>query len=200
VTSSTQVIEAPVEEAQGWLRYSLEQGFDVSAAVLDAGFIDKGRGLAIVSTEFQRAPFEFFHGGVLGTDTSRECLGRILVDGTFGLIGSLLVEDDVRRKGDPWIGRIKPPSAFIADRVLHWANPNTGIGNVVEVIHHGGFGYPLNAFLVTKSSADLGLVDSEEAPEDLPRQVVSSLLGVVVSAFDNESFLIWLPDSTNDRY
>jgi hypothetical protein len=190
----TQVVEAPAEEAQIWLRYSMEQGFEVSAAVLDAGFIDRGRGLAIVSDEFQRTPFEFSHGGVIGTAASRECLGRMLVDGEFGPVGSLLVEDDVRRKGDPWISKIAPPSAFIGERVLHWADSEMGIDKVVEAIHRGGFGYPLNVFLMTKSSAELGLVDREDAPEELPQEVVSSLLVVVVSAFDNESFLIWTPD------
>lgn len=191
-----QVVEAPAEEAQSWLRYSLEQGFDVSAAVLDAGFIDRGRGVAIVSDEFQRTPYEFSHGDVLGTTASREYLGHLLVKGELGPADAVLIEDDVMRKGDPWIAKIEPPSAFIGDRVLHWADLGKGIDSVLEVIHRGAFGYPLNAFLVTKSSTDLGLVDGKEAPEPLAQKVVSSLTAVIVSAFDNESFLIWLPDSS----
>src|SRR6476469_6390278 len=163
-----QAVEAPTEEAQGWLRYSLEQGFDVSAAVLDAGYIDHGRGLAIVSAEFQRTSFNFSQGGVLGTDASAERLGSLLEEDGLGSVGAVLVEDDVMGKGDPWISKISYPSAFIRDRVLHWADLEKGTDNVLEVVQRGAFGYPLNAFLVSKSSVDLGLSDREEAPTKLP--------------------------------
>jgi hypothetical protein len=55
----------------------------------------------------------------------------------------------------------------------------------------GASGYPLNAFVSTMSAGDLGLVDGEDAPEGFANKVARSLLAVVVSVFDDETFLIW---------
>lgn len=64
----------------------------------------------------------------------------------------------------------------------------------METIDRGASGYPLNAFVITKSSSDLGLVDGGDAPERLSQEVAASLLAIVVAAFDAESFLIWTTD------
>jgi hypothetical protein len=64
------------------------------------------------------------------------------------------------------------------------------------VIDQGASGYPLNGFVVTRSAADLALVDGQDAPEHLAQDVVSALIAVVVAAFDAESFLLWVQDSS----
>jgi len=187
-----QVVEAPAEEAHEWLQYSLMQGFDVSAAVSSSGVLGRGRFLAIVSEDFQRTVFDYPHGGVIGQRLSRMQLAQILEDLASGEAKSVLVEDSASRRGDRSVSRRGEPSAFIADRVLHWGDLAAGSKNAVEVIAWGTTGYPTNAFVVTRSSADLGLADLQDAPENLAEEVASSLMAIVVAAFDAESFLIWV--------
>lgn len=81
--------------------------------------------------------------------------------------------------------------SFVGERVLHWCDLRDGGGKGARTIIRGAHGYPLNAFLTSRSSAELGLVDRRQAPKALSQLVVESLLAVVVSAFDGESFLIW---------
>lgn len=52
-------------------------------------------------------------------------------------------------------------------------------------------GYPLNAFVVSRSSAELGLAADAALGEAFTEEVVQSLLAVVIAAFDAESFLVW---------
>lgn len=198
MAKSTQAIEAPTEEAQSWLRYSLGQGFDISAAVLDAGFIDRGRALAIVSKEFQGASFNFSQGKFLSRSATQQSLVELL-DRTFATARSVLVEDELRRRNDPHVAAEGQPAAFIEDRVIHWCDLSKGATAAVDAIVQGAWGYPTNAFVLAKSSGELGLMDRKDAPKDLVENVLSSLRGVVVSAFDDESYLIWVPDRDSSR-
>jgi hypothetical protein len=105
----------------------------------------------------------------------------------------VVIEDDVQRREDP---RVRSPAAFLGDRVVHWCDVYPGGGqSAAGAIEQGAFGYPLNAFVVSRSSKELGLIDGEEAPRDLPPQVKSSLMAVIVSAFDATSFTIWTLDA-----
>lgn len=54
-----------------------------------------------------------------------------------------------------------------------------------------GSGYPRNAFVVTRSADELGLADRQQAPDDFPNRVAESLSAVIVSVFDDESYLVW---------
>jgi hypothetical protein len=84
------------------------------------------------------------------------------------------------------------PSAFIGDGVVHWCELKPGIGTAgTEAIRESAFGYPLNAFVTTRSVSDLRLVDGQAVATGFADQVAASLLAIVVSAFDAESFLLW---------
>ncbi|MEA2252004.1 MAG: hypothetical protein QOG70_2246, partial [Solirubrobacteraceae bacterium] len=60
-----------------------------------------------------------------------------------------------------------------------------------RAIRQSASGYPLNAFLITRPAADLGLVPGRSVAEGFASEVMKSLAAVVVSAFDAESFLVW---------
>jgi hypothetical protein len=185
--------EAPIDEAREWLRYSLTQGFDLSEAVLASGFLFTGSALAIVSTEFSRTKFSYATGGVLGTRLARSCLARVLRQMAAQTV---LVEDDLRRRRDPVATRSGLASAFIDDRLVHWSDVRAPCEGAVDAVDQGASGYPLNGFVVSRSAAELGLVDGHDAPDHLARDVVSALIAVVVAAFDAESYLLWLRDSS----
>jgi len=194
-SDAAQIVEAPREEACHWLSGSLRAGFDLSGAVLAAEPFRSGRFQAIVSTNFQRSTFDYRVGGVIGQEGAREKLAHLLatLDGRNG--GLALVEDDLRRRSDEAILRRNEPSSFIGDRVIHWTDMAAPEDQLAETIAHGASGYPLNAFVVTKSSSELGLVDGGDAPGNLAQEVATNLLAIVVAAFDAESFLIWTTDA-----
>jgi hypothetical protein len=54
-------------------------------------------------------------------------------------------------------------------------------------------GYPLNAFVTSRSTDELGLVDDADVGHDIGDLVAGSLMAVIVAAFDADSFLIWEP-------
>jgi len=188
--------EAPIYEAREWLRYSLTQGFDLSARVLASDFLSSGSALAIVSTEFSRTEFDFATGGVLGMRSARLCLARVLRHLAVRAAETVLVEDDLRRRWHPVASRSGLASGFMGDRLVHWGDVRPACNGAVHVVAEGASGYPLNGFIVTRAAAELGLVDGKDVPDHLAQEVVPTLLAVVVAAFDAESFLLWLRDSS----
>lgn len=193
--SDTRIVEAPIDEARSWIQYSLKQGFDLAEGVLAEGFLEKGKFLAIVSTGFQRTPFSYESGGVVGQRVARERLVQIL-EGLARQDGrAVLVEDSTAGRNDPHLSHRGEPSAFIGERVIHWCDLSNGGTPAMEVVAWGTSGYPTNAFVVSKASQELGLSDRQDAPNDLAQDVVSSLMAVIVAAFDAESYLLWLDDS-----
>jgi hypothetical protein len=192
----TRLAEAPIDEAREWLRYSLTQGFDLSAGVLAADVLSTGSALAIVSTEFSREEFSYATGGVLGMRIARLCLVRVLRQVAAHAAEAVLVEDDLRRRRHPVASWSGLASAFIGERLVHWGDVRPPYSGAVHVVAEGASGYPLNGFVVSRSAAELGLVDGQDAPEHLARDVVSALIAVVVAAFDGESFLLWIRDSS----
>jgi len=188
-----------LEEARSWLEDSLGQGFDLSVAVLAAGVLEQGRCVAIVPDDFNRVPFNFSHGGVVGQQSSRERLAKVLQRlGTSGA-RAVLVEDSTAGRTDPHFSHRGEPSAFIGERVIHWSDLSAGGPQAMEVVAWGTGGYPTNAFVLTQSSQDLGLVDRQDAPKDLAEEVAASLLAIVVAAFDAESYLLWLDHDSAER-
>lgn len=199
MAKTTQVIDAPADEARAWMQYSLEQGFDLSAAVLNGGFLRQGKFLAIVSEAFQRTPVAFRSGGVLGQRVARERLAQILDELSDKDGKAIVVEDSTAERNDPNVSHRGEPSAFLGDRVVHWRDLSDGSTQAMEVVAWGTTGYPTNAFITTRASRDLGLVNLKDAPKNLAEEVASSLLAIAVAAFDAESYLLWVDDVSTMR-
>jgi len=194
-SSTTQIVEAPKEEAHQWLCDSLGEGFDLSAAVLATDLLRGGQFLTIVSSGFQRSAFDYRTGGVIFQEGAREKLAHLLAELRHQGATLVVVEDNIRSRRHPSVSRRGEPTSFIGDRVIHWAEIGTAVNEAAETVAYGASGYPLNAFVVAKASSDLGLVDGEDAPENLAQEVAANLRAIVVAAFDAESFLIWTRDA-----
>lgn len=135
---------------------------------------------------------KFSAGGVTRLKFSEKALSKFLKKASEEGARSVVVEDDMRRAGDPSIAKKKEPLAFVRERILHWCDLKQGGDVCVQTILRGAFGYPRNAFVTTCSSSELGLVDQQQAAAELPRLIVQHLVAVIVNAFDSESFLIWV--------
>lgn len=196
MASGSCLATAPTDEAQDWLEYSLTQGFDLSAAVLASDFFSTGSALAVVSNEFSRTEFDYATGGVLDLRLAKLCLARVLCGLAADGAETVLVEDDLMRRWDPVLAQSGLASGFMGQRIIHWGDLRVPCSKAVDTVSRGASGYPLNGFLVTRPAVELGLIDAQDVPEHLAQDVVSALIAVVVAAFDAESFLLWLRDSS----
>jgi hypothetical protein len=132
------------------------------------------------------------HGGVIEAATADVGLAGVLESLVPAGALCVVIEDDLRRSGDPALERLPVGSAVLGDQVLHWCDlPAVSSSLAVSAIRRSASGYPLNAFIVTESAAALGLAGGGSVSTDLPSRIVRALDGVIVAAFDAESFLLW---------
>ena len=178
-----------------WLRYSLGQGEVISPAVLK--FIEERQGhsytLAPGTVDHARLATPRW-GGVTGTRAAQEALAKVLQALADRGAACVVVEDELSLKRHP-----KPSSdgllltAFVGERVIHWASLGGGTDAAILVLHRGSGKYPMNAFVTLASAEELGLVDGADLDSDIAGAVVSSLTAVIVAAYDAETFMIWEP-------
>lgn len=193
MTGGLRTLGLAKEDALNWLERSLAAGHELSAAVLAAAPFDRGRFCTLVPSDLVANRVTKFHeGGIVETSVADAALARLLGDLVTEGGSCVVAEDDLLRRSDPAVARRTVPSAFIGNHVVHWCDLVPGSGApAARALRASASGYPLNAFVVTRSAADLGLVTGRSLSEDFTSDVVGSLVAVVVSAFDAESFLVW---------
>jgi hypothetical protein len=191
------VISTEVDQtvALDWLRYSLGQGEVISPAALK--FIEEHRGHAYTLAPDTVDPARLAkprEGGVVTTGGARVALAKVLETLTERGAACVVVEDCLRERKDP-----KPSldglllTAFVGERVIHWAGLEGGTDAAILTLHRGSGKYPLNAFVT--SASKLGLVDGVDLDSDIAGAVVGSLVAVIVAAYDAETYIIWEPSS-----
>ncbi|MGN6276885.1 MAG: hypothetical protein ACTHNP_13285 [Solirubrobacterales bacterium] len=179
------------DEVSPWLKKSLQQGFGLSDAVTAMHALDHGSSFALVPEEFTRKPLALAVGGVVSQKAAREGLVDFLVQLRDEGAKCVLIEDDLAGRMDPVVRRSAEPLAFLDDRVIHWCDLTDNVDEAARTTAEGASGYPLNGFVTTRSSLELGLADRQQVPAELPTQVAESLVAVICSAFDAESFVVW---------
>lgn len=187
------VVEANQDEARSWTERWLGAGHALSAAVLVNAPFGGGRFRTCVSDDVTPERLrKFEEGNMARTKEADEWLAQTLDELTMTGASCLVVEDDLSRPTDPALIRSEIPSAFIGDRVVSWSDLSSGNGEAaMKAVMGVGSGYPRNAFVVSQSAADMGLDDRQQVSGDFPSKVAESLLAVIVSIFDDESYLVW---------
>lgn len=177
-----------------WVKKSLADGHEISAAVLADLRLDEGTFQAVLPADFDgREVANLERGGVMaGAEADRD-LAAVLDELAGEGSACVVVEDDMGMRMDPAIQNSSLPVAFMGDRVISWAELERGRGaDAVEAITQGASGYPRNAFVVSKSVAELELVDRQSLSQDFAGKVADALLAVIVGAFDDESYVLWV--------
>lgn len=105
---------------------------------------------------------------------------------------TLLVEDDMARKGDP---HLPEDIAFIDDRVLHWAEIGASAISATRLLRSGSTGYPLNAFISRSPTTAINDLRGRQLDSVLD-SICSDIEGVMVSVFDGESFVVMNSDES----
>jgi hypothetical protein len=175
-----------------WLRYSLKQGDVISSRALKATQERKGHSYALLPDTVDAARVaNLKEGAVIGTHSAQRALTRVLNGLAKRGAACVVMEDELRRKRDkdPTAGGL--PTAFIGERVFHWATLESGTKALIQLFDRGSHGYPLNAFVTFAKEDELGLVDGADLDADIANSVVRSLAALIVTAYDAETFLIW---------
>jgi hypothetical protein len=192
LTEIAKKLEIPKADGRDWLERSLAAGFDVASAVLAAAPFNSGRFTTFIPASASMSQVQFPDHGFVGETVGNAGLSQHLDNLARKSAACVVIEDDILERNDRQPDDMTIPSVFIGDGVIHWSNLKPGFGAAAtKAVREGAFGYPLNAFVVAKSAADLGLVNDRSAPEGFADEVAKSLLAVIVSAFDAESFLVW---------
>jgi hypothetical protein len=188
-----QIIDVNRDKARSWVERWLRAGHAVSNAVLATDPFGVGRFRTCVSDGIAPEQLSKFEAGnMASTKEANTWLARTFEELNREGAACVVVEHDLASRTDPFIGRGDDSWAFVGDRVLAWSDLQRG-GEVaaVEEVQGVGSGYPRNMFVSTHSAEHLGLADRQQVPEQFPAQVAESLRAVVVSIFDDESYLVW---------
>jgi hypothetical protein len=183
--------------ALDWLRYSLSQGDVVSPVALKFIEEHEGHAYTLAPETVDPARLAKPHEGAvitLGTGSPREALAQVFAVLAERGAACVVVEDEMSEKGDAnpsWGGRLL--TAFIGERVIHWANLAGGADDAVVAVTRGSGDYPTNAFVTSVSAEKLRLVDGADLDSSICGRVVGSLSAVIVAAYDAETYIIWEP-------
>jgi hypothetical protein len=198
MTSAVIPTEIDQSVALDWLRYSLGQGEVISPAALKFVTEQRGRAYTLASETVDPARLTKPSDGWViepGAGSSRDAALAQVIETLAERGGAcVVVEDCLRERKDP-----KPSldglllTAFVGERVIHWAELEGGTDTAILALHRGSGKYPLNAFVTSVSAEGLGLVDGADLDSDIAGPVVGSLLGVIVAAYDAETFIVWEP-------
>jgi hypothetical protein len=192
VSDQLQVVEVGDSWPADWLRSSLSLGGEIASAVHALNSSDP-RGQYFVIAPAGASPVRLGHpeqGGLTNASHADERLSTYIDHLKRLDVRTLFVEDDLRRKGDPALSQFKSDWFEVAGRVVHWRDITViSSADAVNAIRAGASGYPLNAFIAATQPTNEDTV--------LPQRIAASLLSVIVSAFDGESFLMWEPEPHN---
>jgi hypothetical protein len=102
---------------------------------------------------------------------------------------TLIVEDDLAQYGDP---RLEGNVAFVGNRVVRWAELDRGTDDALFLLRSGSSGHPLNAFVSTRSVAELSLEPGSQLRSEPVASIVRSIVTVIVSVYDAEAYVMLL--------
>jgi hypothetical protein len=193
----TSVVGQPVdiERAVDWVRGSLAQGSDL-ARLVGANLSTLANALLLVEPSRARGlePILDDNGRGIPALEADEIAERLLARAAHRTAVTLIVEDDLARRGDPNVGR----ATFVADRVLRWEEVDNKARRAVSLLRRGASGYPLNAYLCQGSATDLGLTADEDLSPVRQQCLAEAVLGVIVSVWDAEALVAVVSSKLSD--
>ncbi len=171
----SEVDPAPIDfdRAADWVRDSLAQGSELSIRVARR-LSDLSQAIVIGPTLDESQALDGQGQGISQVDAD-VALDRV-VD-ALALTGAktLVVEDDLARRGDPGLqGQV----AFVGGRVLRWTDLSRAKAS--RLLRTGASGYPLNAFVCRPDAVSLSLTPEREFSEADTAAFAHSVCAVIM--------------------
>lgn len=175
------------QSAIDWIRYSLSQGTEL-AQLVSRSLPSMTRAVLLVPPSWvqEAEPTLDKTGRDIPMSESVKVARSLLARLGATSVMTLVVEDDVRRRGHRHVGH----AAFIDDPVLYWEHLDDRGERAARLLREGA--YLLNAYLLQGWPADYGLVsDKELSDRDLAHNAEATR-GVIVSVWDDEALVALL--------
>jgi hypothetical protein len=175
-----------VELGVDWVRDSLAQGSGM--AELMTRQLGRFSSAVLLSPSATGAPPVTsldHHGRGIRSSDADQIAERLLESFAAAGVLTLVVEDDMQRRGDPAVGL---EVAFVGDRVVRWADLRVGAASAGHLLRASA--YPLNAFACWASSAELGLKAGVSLSESQQAALVGSTCAVMTAVYDAETHLV----------
>lgn len=190
------ILEINAAKGRAWTEDWLEAGHFVSAAVLGRSPLNTGTFRTCISDEAASEPLPDFRTGWMANGRQVDAwLAQVFDELALDGARCVVAADDMTGANDPGFMNDDIPQARIHDRVLCWCDlDSTNGAEAVAETMHIATGYPRNVFVVSRSAAELGLAQRQYVPDGFLRQMTSSLRALIVSIFDDESYLVWTPE------
>ncbi len=187
--------------AREWIRTSLERGHELSRFALERFDLSTGTVLCMVPSA-NPPPFGF--RGTLDTsyDCSPDLVEAVSMLAARGAV-ALVVEDELARRGDQFLGDNAPPDTlvpyYLADDHILWGIDLEQLKapETVELISWASAGWPTNAFFVGAKTRSVRLVEGGEISNRELGALSNAITGILVAAFDAESYVVWEPERVN---
>jgi hypothetical protein len=179
------------EEGRNYVVENLN-GWDSVTKNLSAQFAN-GRAFALLpeDTSLARAT-DFRTGGLLlGLKPSRWIAQRCFASRRANKNCALLVEDTIARRGDPNIAVETANKFFLNTRVFYFLNAEDFADKSIIDILHVSRGFDVIGFL-SKMTLDRAPLLNQEISPGLLTTVVQNIQEIYISAYDGESFVLWI--------
>ncbi|MHB1519278.1 MAG: hypothetical protein ACYCVN_15095 [Acidimicrobiales bacterium] len=111
--------------------------------------------------------------------------------------GLLIIEDDVRRRGDPGLTQFPAEQTAIDGNDVYHLHGIKGQATAAELetfVGKSAFGHPLNGFVVRELStaSARSLIQSDDLAE-----VANHCCGTFHSIYDGDAIAAWIPQALN---
>ncbi len=173
--------------AQDWIRGSLAQGSVLAMLMTQC--------LPKLASARMLVPRDALEPTALGLDNHARGIRASDTDGIAARfldqlfsegVATLIVENELARRGDP---SLPVKVSYADDRVLEWADLESGGDSGARLLRSASSGYPLNAFACRRSAPDLGLIAGHQLDSSELDAIVASTLAVLVAVYDGESYV-----------
>lgn len=175
-------------DMSAWARDSLEQGTGIAVGL--SGRVDEFTDVSVLVPESTMlvGEVDFAHSAGVTVKNADLVLEQFLEQATKGRnLQTFLVEDDLARRGD---AHLTGEFAYVGERVVRWRELASGsISTAVKLVRDGSAGYPLNAFGLSQSAADLGIAPGVDLESDAVAAIIDTAQLLIVGAFDGEAFI-----------
>jgi hypothetical protein len=184
VTDGSSGFTVERDAASDWVRGSLAQGS--SLAMLMSQRLGSLLGARLLAPDTARQLVLDDRGRGIRSSDADVIAQRFLARVGPEVVKTLIVEDDLARRGDASVGR---DVAFVEDRILRWTSLDD-TASAGALLRKGSSGYPLNAFGCRAPATALGLGPGHTLTAVEQARVVDATELIVVSVYDAEAYLM----------
>jgi hypothetical protein len=173
------------ERGLEWIAHSLVSGRELSHRVLATLRIVDGAATTVLPQSVDDARATSFKQG--GLPAAKLCAVEVIRCALETSHGASLcvVEDAYSKPTDRWLTRFPQPHIVFGETLLYSVEvPGQSPADLTHFVDRNGSAYPTNAFMID-------IAEGSRSADALAKILSGTITAIVVSAYDNESYVRW---------